>query len=415
MPTHGAAVNRGAARAGEDAMRGTMAALASIAFALAGWAASAQPYDGPPSAWTAYWEVDAFSDHPRRGPAAAKGVLFWSHGVNGKTEQYKFPPPGFVKDFARAGWDIAKVQRNNTHENGWIASGTRHVADLVERVERAHREGYARVVVAGQSYGGAISLEAARLTPHVFGVIATAPGHGTCGSDQSRLYDMKEGWLVRAIDGTRAPRVVLTVAPRDECFGFHNPTTGLRAALSRHAPHFVFLDDTMSIAGHGASGLPQFAAWYGGCLVGFLDPARAPSPGETSCPPPAQARFLFPEKFRMPAEGAVGRLSGPWSGVLATEGGGRSDGQEVCVAIETESTARGELVATVAFGPGPELRLPMTSQRRLLRRDGGGYAYAASSSSYRLSLVPDGSAALALAIVSSDGKARFAAQLRRGC
>jgi hypothetical protein len=57
----------------------------------------------------------------------------------------------------------------------------------------------------------------------------------------------------------------------------------------------------------------------------------------------------------------------------------------------------------------------MSSSRRLLRRDGEGYTYAASASAYRLSLSPAGSAELAIAIVSSDGKVRYAARLRRGC
>ncbi|MBM3478517.1 MAG: hypothetical protein FJX69_04785 [Alphaproteobacteria bacterium] len=83
--------------------------------------------------------------------------------------------------------------------------------------------------------------------------------------------------------------------------------------------------------------------------------------------------------------------------------------------VETESTARGELVATIAFGAGTERKLSMSSSRRLLRRDGEGYTYAASGSAYRLTLSPAGGAELSIAIVSSDGKARYAAQLRRGC
>lgn len=85
------------------------------------------------------------------------------------------------------------------------------------------------------------------------------------------------------------------------------------------------------------------------------------------------------------------------------------------MAVETESTARGELVATIAFGAGTERKLSMSSSRRLLRRDGEGYTYAASGSAYRLTLSPAGGAELSIAIVSSDGKARYAAQLRRGC
>jgi dienelactone hydrolase len=424
MPTHGAAVNRGAARAGEDAMRGTMAALASLAIALVAPAASAQPYDGPPSAWTAYWDVPAFSDHPYKGAAAAKGVVFWSHGVSGKLALYDSPPPAIMRDFARAGWDVVKVQRNNLHENGWSVSGGRHVADLVERIEKAHAQGYRRIVAAGQSYGGAISIEASARTDRLFGVLATGPGHGsdTCGGSATgarggaRLADTVQRQLADAISRMKAPRAIVVMAAKDECQGFNDPGPSIRAALAAAPGKFLFLDEAMPLAGHSAAFLAQFRTWYGECIQRFLDPDLEPAGKETTCPHPAgDARFLFPANFRMPAQGAVGRLSGPWSGVLEVEGAPRREGQEVCVAVETESTARGELVATIAFGAGTERKLSMSSSRRLLRRDGEGYTYAASASAYRLSLSPAGSAELAIAIVSSDGKVRYAARLRRGC
>jgi dienelactone hydrolase len=424
MPTHGAAVNRGAARAGEDAMRGTMAALASLAIALVAPAASAQPYDGPPSAWTAYWDVPAFSDHPYKGAAAAKGVVFWSHGVSGKLAQYDSPPPAIMRDFARAGWDVVKVQRNNLHENGWSVSGGRHVADLVERIEKAHAQGYRRIVAAGQSYGGAISIEASARTDRLFGVLATGPGHGsdTCGGSATgarggaRLADTVQRQLADAISRMKAPRAIVVMAAKDECQGFNDPGPSIRAALAAAPGKFLFLDEAMPLAGHSAVFLAQFRTWYGECIQRFLDPDLEPAGKETTCPHPAgDARFLFPANFRMPAQGAVGRLSGPWSGVLEVEGAPRREGQEVCVAVETESTARGELVATIAFGAGTERKLSMSSSRRLLRRDGEGYTYAASASAYRLSLSPAGSAELAISIVSSDGKVRYAARLRRGC
>jgi dienelactone hydrolase len=424
MPTHGAAVNRGAARAGEDAMRGTMAALASLAIALVAPAASAQPYDGPPSAWTAYWDVPAFSDHPYKGAAAAKGVVFWSHGVSGKLAQYDSPPPAIMRDFARAGWDVVKVQRNNLHENGWSVSGGRHVADLVERIEKAHAQGYRRIVAAGQSYGGAISIEASARTDRLFGVLATGPGHGsdTCGGSATgarggaRLADTVQRQLADAISRMKAPRAIVVMAAKDECQGFNDPGPSIRAALAATPGKFLFLDEAMPLAGHTAAFLAQFRTWYGECIQRFLDPDLEPAGKETTCPHPAgDARFLFPANFRMPAQGAVGRLSGPWSGVLEVEGAPRREGREVCVAVETESTARGELVATIAFGAGTERKLSMSSSRRLLRRDGEGYTYAASASAYRLSLSPAGSAELAISIVSSDGKVRYAARLRRGC
>jgi hypothetical protein len=96
------------------AARIALSLLAGV-FALGSAALEAQPYDPPPSNFTAYWEVPGFKDHPYQGPEKAKGAVLWSHGVSGQHVQYAGPPPDVLRDFARAGWDIVKIQRNNTH------------------------------------------------------------------------------------------------------------------------------------------------------------------------------------------------------------------------------------------------------------------------------------------------------------
>jgi len=297
MPTRRAAVNLGWRwREGEEAMGNAMAALAPIACVLAAPLAAAQPYDGP---------------------AAAKGVVFWSHGVSGKLAQHDSPPPAIMRDFARAGWDVVKVQRNNLHENGWAVSGSRHVADLVERIEAAHAQGYRRIVAAGQSYGGAISIEASARTDKLFGVLATGPGHGsdTCGASATgarggaRLADTVQRQLADAISRMKAPRAIVVMAAKDECQGFNDPGPAIRVGLAAAPGKFVFLDEAMPLAGHSAAYLAQFRTWYGECIQRFLDPDLEPAGKETTCPHPAgDTRFLFPANFRMPAQGAVGRL-----------------------------------------------------------------------------------------------------------
>lgn len=396
------------------------AAALVAALALAG-AAAAQPYDPPPSAWTTYWDVPAFKDHPYKGPAAARGLMFWSHGVSGKLEQYGAPPPEIIRDFARAGWDVVKIQRNNLHENGWAASGVNHVADLVERIEAAHAKGYRHIVAAGQSYGGAISIEAASRTDKLFGVLATAPGHGSdaCGrvtgsQGGARIADTLQAQLSDAIAKMAVPRAIVVMAAKDECQGFNDPGPAIRAGFARTTGRFVFLDETMPLAGHGAAGLGQFRAWYGACIQGFLDPDAQPAPRETRCPHPAgQTRFLFPDGYRLPVPTPGDPLIGAWSGNLTATPPGSADGQEICVAVEDRKGTA--LDTLIAFGAGPERRLSMSSPRRTLRREGDAFVYALKSSSYRLAVTPRGADALDVEIVSASGKSSFAARLTRGC
>ncbi len=91
---------------------------------------SAHRYGPPPGASSAQWQVAACADRPLLGPGAARGVVFWSHGVSGRRVQWKGKPLRFVGKFAAAGWDVIKVNRNNLHEGGWTVGGPKHVADL---------------------------------------------------------------------------------------------------------------------------------------------------------------------------------------------------------------------------------------------------------------------------------------------
>src|SRR5260221_1036133 len=83
-----------------------------------------------------------------------------------------------MEGLAAGGWDVIKLNRNPVWENSWSSAGQRHVARVAEEVAAARRRGYRRIVVAGQSYGGAIALAAAGAIDGLWAVIATAPGTG---------------------------------------------------------------------------------------------------------------------------------------------------------------------------------------------------------------------------------------------
>jgi hypothetical protein len=395
------------------------AIVIALALALSSGPLAAQPYPGPPDSDAAYWEVPAFKEFPYKGPSKAVGVLFWSHGVFGQNVQWTAPPPPFVRDFARAGWDVVKINRNNMLEHGWSQSGTRHVAHLIALARKAKADGYRYIIAAGQSYGGAISLEAAAEPGLFFGVIATAPGHGSdaCSPNTSsrRESDNLPLYLTRAIGRAKAPRVVVTMAADDECQGFNRPTGDIRRALTSSVDRFVFLDDTMPIHGHAAALTNQFARWYGACLVAFLDPTRTPGATETRCTvPPALTRFLFPAKFTMPApppdDGAS--LIGGWSGTLKVDDSYGLVDRDICIVVR--DAASDGFAALVLFGAGPDRRASMATARRTFARDGDGFVYTGRRE-YRMRLTRGGPDTLTLAITSANGNRRFIGTLKRGC
>jgi len=400
------------------------AALAVAAGLSAGLSTpSAQPYDPPPSSFTAYWEVPGFKDHPYRGPATAKGAVLWSHGVAGQHIQYTAPPPDVLRDFAQAGWDVIKIQRNNTHEQGWSASGTRHVAYVVERARKARADGYKHVIAAGQSYGGAISLEASARSDDLFGIIAFAPGHGSdaCGSSAGfssrRISDNIQRQLIDAIGGVKAPRVVVLMADGDECQGFNEPSRIIHEALQRTPGQFLQFDATMPVRGHSAASTAQFRAWYGRCLLDFMDPAKEPAAKQTSCPHPPAPRFLLDAGYNFPvapstAAQANAKLIGAWGGQLVNTAVANDPGQELCIAVESANPQ--QLGALAAFGTDPERKYSMTTVKRSFTPDGNDFVYKGGSA-YRMALTPSGDDAMRVTITSADGKRSWSSTLKRGC
>ncbi len=310
----------------------------------------------------AYWTEYAFCDVPVKGPAKARGLVLWSHGVSGTAEQYHGTPPQIIRRLA-TGWDVVKINRNNLYESGWVTSGTRHRDDLIARVKAARDQGYKAVIAAGQSYGGAIALEANAKAGGIDAVLAFAPGHGSDvnGSAASKAYPNLDRYLLQAAEGQNGGRIVVMVAENDE---FHPNRRGpanfigprLRQALGRTGQPFVLLDETMPVAGHGAAYTTQFDAWFGACVIRFL---QAATTGETACAPPdPPPRFLLPANLKRTERGPEGmaRWLGTWTGSY-------DDGnQTIGIFMESIGEAGAELV--YAGDAGPSRAISMGWERR---------------------------------------------------
>lgn len=367
----------------------------------------AQPYDGPPDG-AAYWTVQAFKDFPIKGPQTAKGAVFWSHGVAGRQKQYHVAPAPIMLRFARAGWDVIKVQRNPTHERGWIPSGLRHVGDLVERVNQAKADGYRQVIAAGQSYGGAISIEASGKTTAIDSVIALAPGHGSDATNGSnaRLFDQLTDQLIGAINRNQASRIVVMIAEGDVLHPHEIRGPKLRAALQTRNKPFVLFDEQMPLKGHGAGGTLQFDQWYGACVFAFLTAVKSPV-GEKQCEGPAMVgKFALPrdEKVLTPAANIpanLAALSGRWSGTM-------TGGYLVMLIFEQVDTNQAKFVyATV-----PEKGSPSWARRTAVF-EGAKLASRIAGSQFSIVFEPPGPDGVLNATVTGTNGTVFQATLKR--
>ncbi len=389
--------------------------------------AFSQPYPGPPSDGGTYWVVPAFADQPEAGPQKAKGVILWSHGLSGQNPQWQSPPPDVIRDLGRAGWDVVKINRHGLHERSWTDTGRKHVAHLIALAQTKRDAGYRRIVAAGQSYGGAISIEAAAAAPDLFhGVFAAAPGHGSdaCfGGPSVNSAQQMMPRLVGAIDLHRAGRTVILMAPGDNCQGPNRPTGPIRAALQATGRPFVFLDDRIPVGGHSALYTEQFRVWYRACLQRFLEAEAVPT-GENACPAPSPAPdFLTPGNVTLGMADADGSgLRGWWRGsfheVTVTTISvpnqmfvADATGQAFCLAVAASPAESLSLVAY--WGAGSKRNLSMTSARYTFGRDGARYVHAGADQ-YRFTLTPEaGGKRLAIVIRSLSGNNTFYSSVER--
>lgn len=123
-----------------------------------------------------FWSERAFCDMAWHGPSKASGVVIWNHGIHGTVMQYTAPVPPVFRLLQARGWDVVKIARNNLGETSGEQSLYRAVQRTLEEVAARRREGYARVILAGQSFGGYITLDAAESSKDIHGVVAMAPG-----------------------------------------------------------------------------------------------------------------------------------------------------------------------------------------------------------------------------------------------
>ena len=248
-------------------------------------------YSGPPTAFTCFWQVPAFPELPAIGPERAHGVVLYAHGQRARRRPgWIWPPPQLLYTrFAKQGWDVIKVQRNERCEGGWTRTGGRYVGDFAKRVAELKSAGYRRIIAAGQSVGAAVALGASGRTGDIDGVFAFALSHGrgSCRrADQFRheMIGFHERHIRNAIRAAKAPRIVIVLAKDDHCIG-HSFTPLVNAELSKKKGFaWVYLDETSAVSGHGAAQRSGFDRIYGECLSGFMnDDAIAIAPGRITC------------------------------------------------------------------------------------------------------------------------------------
>jgi dienelactone hydrolase len=308
------------------ALRFTAFALAAVLAALAYRAVPAQALD-------AYWTEPAYAAYPVKGPAQALGLVIWNHGVDGQLPQYQGPPIPAMEGLAARGWDVIKLNRNPIWENSWSNAGKRHVARVAEEVAAARRQGYRRIVVAGQSYGGAVALAAAGAIDGLWAVIAAAPG---TGQELRRDRATGDRWSQAIAEQTyeqlheaRQTRLVVVFPAEDEFIGIRRGAAA-RAILEEKPLPFLLIDETVPLRGHHAAYGDAFNP-SAACIGYFLDPATIVGNGEFRC---GHDEFAAVRRAIQAAKpGALTASGACWFGYFP------KSGQEIVLAVPRDGGA----------------------------------------------------------------------------
>jgi len=267
-----------------------------------------------------FWVERAFCDMPWNGPSRAGGIVIWNHGIHGTVGQYVAPVPPVFRLLQARGWDVVKIARNNLGETSGEKSLYRAVERALEEISARRREGYARAVLAGQSFGGYITLDAAESSKDLYGVVAMAPGVRAIGGAGSLDAAVTE----RTIGRLAADRLVLVFPRNDTLFGSQDRGPGAAKVLARRKTSFLLLDEKYDIIDHGGGTTGKFAVMYGLCVVQYLasldvgaGPVRCP---ENAAEQQRLAKELLPKRPNPTPQDDVKLVAGPWYGILEPAG-----------------------------------------------------------------------------------------------
>jgi pimeloyl-ACP methyl ester carboxylesterase len=240
------------------------------------WACNQQPGN------RFYWIERAFCDVELAGPERAQGVVIWNHGISGTLPQWQAPAAPALRVLQLRGWDVIMLKRHHLAETAPGGPLYRTVQRTLEEVVTQKKAGYRKVVLAGQSFGGYVTLEAIDSSPDLFAAIAFAPGVRPSGG--SGALDPTE--IERILGRANVGRLALVLPKDDAVFG--NIARGVRTQpiLARRDFPYLMVDETNApeITGHGGGVTSRFALRYGHCLAEFLGAAALPV-GRFACPP----------------------------------------------------------------------------------------------------------------------------------
>lgn len=361
-----------------------------------------------PAAKPAMWVEPAVPEQAPLGPERAAGAIVWAHGLSLHEEDSRAPTPPYIRALAEQGWDTFRLNRLRQADS---LDGTG--ARLAKAARDLRAQGYARIGLAGQSFGAFAALAAVAEDGVADAVVATAPAaygsftdsFGTWRANATELYR-----LLRQVGTTP----LMTVFFHGDGYDPGGRGDMTRAIRGNRPVRDLIIDQPADLIGHSAAASGLFARRFAGCIGRFVAGQIRTPADEADCEtswgrrPSADLGSAggaprFGSTLASVKPSVAAGLAGSWYGFYR-------NGREVMLNIEQVEGDR--VVASYLLGSGLMAQERAESSRREGSFAGGELVFDEPAlNQLRFRLRPDG--ALAGSWQARDGSATLDTVLRR--
>jgi pimeloyl-ACP methyl ester carboxylesterase len=356
---------------------------------------------------------------PAIGPAKAKGIIVWSHGRSINAEDYKSPTPSYLHALRADDWEVMRFDRLSRGDT--LTDSSRRLAQYAAQLKH---EGYKQVILAGQSFGGFLSLLAADASSDVDGVIATAPAAYGSFDDFYDSWRLNATKLYPLLEQVKRARVMVFYF-HDDDFDPGGRGIASRKILAGRGLGWAVIDQPADLKTHWAASSGLFQRLFAGCIRNFADDTKLT--GEMTCSPrwgraPSAAMKLPPEfEGAQPTRTAAAASIAPTgSGAAAPSAkaphslrdvwyGFYPNGREVLLGIE--GVHGDKLNAVYAIGPSIDNKYPAAWSRRKGRIVDESFVFEDPGKS-TLRFRPRQDGGLQATWIAADGKSSMSAHLK---
>ena len=249
------------------------------------------------------------------GPDMSKGVIYFIDGLDKddrSRDDFRATYPVIYQMNRTYGWDVVAAKFPNDQDYG-MSSVPQSSLFVLERLRTLKRQGYKKIVLAGQSWGAWVSVDAAiqkQADKPIDSLLLMAPANYGSKEYQGKpneYYQLNKTEFLQNIRAITIPTV--SVFFRNDEFdpGGRGPAT--RETFSRNGVPLLLIDRPEDFEGHGAAWQLRFAALYGGCIERFMQTQIQAACGVAERKPYLETALVTSEDaLKTPGSGA--RLAG---------------------------------------------------------------------------------------------------------